>query len=174
MSSRSSVPNRGRHRPPTTFGPAILSTDYVGHSIRKSAGCEGRGLRQGLVRVPIGEPPWQSSTAMADAILQPSMAIGPSGWCFPTIRTPRLDCQPGRCRAALRGWVLGRCHPTNFPIGTMFWARTSALAPFVNLNLQWVTIPRSHYPMTEPCSTRSRGSPADALPPRLHAGATSV
>jgi lipopolysaccharide biosynthesis protein len=29
----------------------------------------------------------------------------------------------------------------NFPVGTMFWARTSALAPLIRLNFQWDDYP---------------------------------
>jgi lipopolysaccharide biosynthesis protein len=34
----------------------------------------------------------------------------------------------------------------NFPVGTMFWARTQALEPFLKLNLQWENYPEEPLP----------------------------
>jgi len=35
----------------------------------------------------------------------------------------------------------------NFPVGTMFWARTAALKPLIDLNLQWVDYPEEPIPI---------------------------
>ena len=34
-----------------------------------------------------------------------------------------------------------------FPVGSMFWARTSALAPLINLNLDWDDYPEEPMPI---------------------------
>ena len=34
----------------------------------------------------------------------------------------------------------------NFPVGTMFWARTAALVPLINLDLQWGDYPEEPLP----------------------------
>jgi hypothetical protein len=35
----------------------------------------------------------------------------------------------------------------NFPFGTMFWARTAALKPLIDLNLQWEDYPEEPIPI---------------------------
>jgi lipopolysaccharide biosynthesis protein len=35
----------------------------------------------------------------------------------------------------------------NFPVGTMFWARTAALKPLTDLNLQWEDYPEEPIPI---------------------------
>ena len=34
----------------------------------------------------------------------------------------------------------------NFPVGTMFWARTCALSPLIDVNLQWDDYPQEPLP----------------------------
>ena len=63
----------------------------------------------------------------------------------------------------------------NFPIGTMLWARTSALAPFVNLSLQWHDYPEEPLPYDGTLlHAIERLLPLTLSLLGLHAGATSV
>jgi glycosyltransferase involved in cell wall biosynthesis len=142
------VPNRGRDIGPllTMFGARILSDyAYVGHMHTKKTvavrdAVMGRNWFEFLTTNLLGG----SQAIMADTILA-SMKADPSlGMVFP-------DDPHAQGWNANRGFGEALASKIgieklpeyfNFPVGTMFWARTSALAPLIRLNLQWDDYPQ--------------------------------
>ncbi|PYR34564.1 MAG: group 1 glycosyl transferase [Acidobacteria bacterium] len=175
------VPNRGRDIGPllTTFGPAILSKyDYVGHlHTKKSADVKdagfGKAWSEFLLENLLGNP----SVPMADAILSTMHGDRSIGMVFPDDPNAlgwtanRAAAEPLAARLGL-GMLPSNF---NFPIGTMLWARTSALAPFVNLSLQWHDYPEEPLPYDGTLlHAIERLLPLTLSLLGLHAGATSV
>jgi glycosyltransferase involved in cell wall biosynthesis len=140
------VPNRGRDIGPflTEFGHELASGyDIVGHMHTKkttalSEASVGRLWFSFLLNNMLG-----GRAAMADRIVS-RMAADPSiGMVFPD--DPNVCGWDANLRYAKP--IAERMHlgplPTqlNFPVGTMFWARASALRPFVDLGLDWDSYP---------------------------------
>lgn len=147
------VPNRGRDIGPllTAFGRNIRENyDFVGHlHTKKSAGVEdaalGRSWQRFLLANLLGG---ESSGAMADSILA-EMNKDPSlGMVFPDDPNP-VGWDSNRAVAeqlAERMGLRNLPEQFNFPVGAMFWARTSALAPLLNLKLDWGDYPEEPLP----------------------------
>lgn len=142
------VPNVGRDIGPllTAFGPDLVAHyDIVGHvhtkQTRHSANSEMvRHWVNLLLSGVIGGP---KVGAMMDSVLAAFAARPRLGLVHP--EDPRVFGW-GANRAAAR-WVLARTghvkppEAFNFPVGTMFWMRAAALAPFVDLELDWRDYP---------------------------------
>jgi hypothetical protein len=142
------VPNVGRDIGPllTEFGPDLVAHyDIVGHvhtkQTRHSANSEMvRHWVNLLLSGVIGGP---KVGAMMDSVLAAFAARPRLGLVHP--EDPRVFGW-GANRAAAR-WVLARTghvrppEAFNFPVGTMFWMRAAALAPFVDLELDWRDYP---------------------------------
>jgi len=155
------VPNRGRDIGPllTAFGQKIVANyNFVGHIHTKKTDWHhvdgfGRSWYLFLLENLLGG----KSGVMADTILARMNADSSIGMVFPD--DPNIV-----------GWggpnVVGRTanrviaesfqsqlgvgklpeHFT-FPVGNMFWARTSALAPFINLEFDWDDYPEEPVPI---------------------------
>ena len=146
------VPNRGRDIGPllTAFGRRILSDyDYVGHiHTKKTAAVKDANMGATWYRFLLENLIGGESGAMADRILA-AMHEDPSiGMTFPD--DPHVVGW-GANRTVAEGLAnrmsLGRLpEHWNFPVGTMFWARTEALAPFVGLALDWEDYPEEPLP----------------------------
>lgn len=146
------VPNRGRDIGPlfTAFGQRILDQyDIVGHfHTKKSADVKdtmmGKSWNRFLLENLIGG----DSGAMADSVLTTMHADTTIGIVFaddPYVigwSANRNFAEPLAARAGLQEL------PEHFlfPIGTMFWARTSALAPLINLCFDWGDYPEEPLP----------------------------
>ena len=141
------VPNRGRDLGPffTVFGESLLNNyDFVGHIHTKKSNHDkdadyGNLWFQFLLINLLGD----NSNAMADHILTKLYQDPTIGMVFPD-------------DANIFGWTanLATAEPLakrlgldklpenfNFPMGSMFWARSSALAPLINLNFTWNDYP---------------------------------
>jgi glycosyltransferase involved in cell wall biosynthesis len=146
------VPNRGRDIGAflTAFGDRILRNyEFVGHfHTKKTAEQTDRSMGeiwfQFLLENLLG-----GRYKMADIILQ-KMAADPSiGLVFPDdpfVVGWSKNREPAR-RLALK---MGIPEPLqtyyNFPVGTMFWARSSAIRALIALNLQWSDYPEEPLP----------------------------
>ena len=146
------VPNRGRDIGPflTAFGQRILvNYDFIGHiHTKKSADVKDAAMGESWYRFLLGNLLGGESGGMADSILA-KMKDDPSiGMVFPDDPT-------------VVGWGANRAFGESlaervgfqklpeyfiFPVGTMFWARTSALAPLINLRLDWDDYPKEPLP----------------------------
>jgi glycosyltransferase involved in cell wall biosynthesis len=137
------VPNRGRDIGPllTAFGKKILADyDYVGHvHTKKTADLEDASVGQVWYRFLLENLLGGESGAMADSILAGMKRDDSIGMIYPDDpyvvgwTANRPFAEPLAARMGL-----GKLpEQINFPVGTMFWARTAALAPMVNLNLDW-------------------------------------
>lgn len=137
------VPNRGRDIGPllTTFGNRILADyDYVGHvHTKKTADLEDASVGKMWYRFLLENLLGGESGAMADSILAGMKKDGSIGMVYPDDpyvvgwSTNRPFAEPLATRLGIEELP----EQFNFPVGTMFWARTAALAPMVNLNLDW-------------------------------------
>jgi hypothetical protein len=147
------VPNRGRDIGPlfTAFAPMILSHyDFIGHiHTKKSPHIEDATVSQSWYRFLLenllgGKSPFP----MADRILAEMKADASIGMIFPD--DPKIvGWTTNRAIAEKLAERIGiRSLPVHFifPIGTMFWARTSALAPWMNLKLDWDDYPEEPLP----------------------------
>jgi glycosyltransferase involved in cell wall biosynthesis len=146
------VPNRGRDIGPllTAFGQRILADyEYVGHvHTKKTAdlkdGAVGKTWYKFLLENLLGG----ESGAMADSIIGAMSDDASIGMVFPddpnvigwTANRPFAETLASRLglEALPEHW--------NFPMGTMFWARTAALAPWIKLNLDWDDYPAEPLP----------------------------
>jgi glycosyltransferase involved in cell wall biosynthesis/SAM-dependent methyltransferase len=141
------VPNRGRDIGSflTAFGPRILAAyDYVGHiHTKKSLDIKdptvGKAWFDFLLMNLLGD----DSRPMADTILAAISNDPTLGMVFPddpNVVGWNANKDIAEQLAARIGLEkLPRAF--DFPVGTMFWARTVALAPLINLNLQWNDYP---------------------------------
>ena len=141
------VPNRGRDIGPlmTAFADDVLGGyDVVGHvhgkrSIGLDAGGMGDSWRECLWQHLIGD-----CHPMMDLILGRFATDGELGIVFPD--DPHLpdwdDNQEIAADLAARMGMEAPLPPFfDFPIGTMFWARTKALRPLLALGLDWGDYP---------------------------------
>jgi len=146
------VPNRGRDIGPllTEFGRLILQDyDIIGHvhtkkSIDvKDAGCVRQWVTFLLENLIGGKYP------MASTILERMCDDGKLGLVYPD--DPNVigwsdNKKIAREIADRMGMgELPECH-FNFPVGTMFWARTGALKPLISLGLGWDDYPAEPLP----------------------------
>ena len=146
------APNRGRDIGPllTAFGQRILADyDYVGHiHTKKTAAVKDANMGATWYRFLLENLIGGESGGMADRILA-AMHEDPSiGMTFPD--DPHVVGW-GANRTVAEDLAdrmgLGRLPDHwNFPVGTMFWARTEALAPFVGLALDWEDYPEEPLP----------------------------
>jgi glycosyltransferase involved in cell wall biosynthesis/2-polyprenyl-3-methyl-5-hydroxy-6-metoxy-1,4-benzoquinol methylase len=146
------VPNRGRDIGPflTAFGHKILANyDFVGHiHTKKSVDIKdasvGETWRQFLLEHLLGG----ESGVMADNILSRLHNDASVGLVFPDdpyIVGWEANLSIAKPLAQKLGFENLPEHFV-FPVGTMFWAKTAALAPLINLNLDWEDYPEEPLP----------------------------
>jgi hypothetical protein len=146
-------PNRGRDIGPflTGFGPKLFC-DYeiVGHlHSKKSPHSHDDYLKnwvEFLEKGLIGEKGRMMDTILAKMNSDSSIGIvypddpGCFGWesnyAFGEVLLKRMGLPPPDQGASI-----------NFPVGTMFWARTAALMPLVDLDLKWEDYPEEPLPI---------------------------
>jgi glycosyltransferase involved in cell wall biosynthesis len=141
------VPNRGRDIGPllTAFADEILADyDVVGHvhgkrSLGVDQGTMGDSWREFLWQHLIGD-----CHPMMDLVLARFVRDAGLGMVFPD--DPHLsDWDDNHDIAAGLATRMGMAEPLppffDFPIGTMFWARTKALQPLLALRLGWSDYP---------------------------------
>jgi glycosyltransferase involved in cell wall biosynthesis len=141
------VPNRGRDIGPllTAFGRRIVSDyEYVGHiHTKKTTAVKDAALGKTWFEFLMTNLLGDSSAAMADTILARMKADQSLGIVFPD--DPHAQgWNNNRDFAEALARKIGLAELPehfNFPVGTMFWARTSALAPLIRLNFQWDDYP---------------------------------
>ncbi|BEI34785.1 hypothetical protein PHIN6_03030 [Polynucleobacter sp. HIN6] len=146
------VPNRGRDIGPflTEFGKDFLEGyDFVGHiHTKKSVDIKDAQTGDVWYRFALANLLGIKQHPMADVILTEFNINSTLGIVFPD--DPNIV-----------GWDKNKEHakpiakrmgietlPENFlfPVGAMFWARTKALMPFFNLNLDWEDYPAEPLP----------------------------
>lgn len=145
-------PNRGRDVSAflTLFGPEILGKyDIVGHvhgkrSLFLDDAMIGETWREFLWQNLLGE-----LHPMADIVISSFRADRRVGLVFPD--EPHLpDWDLNREIAAGLAQRMGITNPLppffDFPVGTMFWARTEALRPLFDLGLSWDDYPPEPLP----------------------------
>ena len=148
------VPNRGRDIGPflTAFGQRILKNyDFVGHiHTKKSIDVEDASMSKTWHRFLLENLLGGDSGAMADCILSKMKNDTSIGMVFPD--DPNAMSW-GKNRTVAESLIkrIGISHqklPEHFvfPIGTMFWAKSSALAPLIDLNLDWDDYPEEPLP----------------------------
>jgi len=146
------VPNRGRDIGPllTAFGPKLVNEyDLIGHIHTKmSADVKDAAMGKTWYRFILENLLGGESGSMADSILAKMNSDKSIGMVFPD--DPYVV---GMCAnhvfaddIAARIGLSKLPEHFLFPVGTMFWARTSALAPFVNLDLGWDDYPEEPLP----------------------------
>ena len=146
------VPNRGRDIGPflTGFGRRILSDyTYVGHiHTKKTAVVKDAALGKAWFEFLLMNLLGGGSRAMADTILAALSGDPSLGMVFPDDpHAQGWNANRGVAEPLAARMGLGELpQHFNFPVGTMFWARTSALAPLIDLNLQWDDYPREPLP----------------------------
>ncbi len=145
------VPNSGRNIGPflTTFGARLCSYDVIGHVHTKHSRVLGgrkfvRGWREYLLENLLG-----GEHPSADAILGCFAEDPQLGIVYPD--DPHLlDWGPNRDFADGLARRMGIASlpdpPPSFPVGTMFWARPAALAPLLDLGLDWSEYPAEPLP----------------------------
>ena len=160
------VPNLGRNFGPllTQFGKVLCANyDVIGHIHTKKSAHADRSIveawRKFLLENMIGG---EMGGAMLDAI-HSSMALDPSiGIVFPD--DPNVMSwtdNRGHANALAARMKCGKLPENfNFPIGSMFWVRSSILFRFVELDLDW-----SDYP-SEPAPTDGTFIPCHGAPVR--------
>ncbi len=146
------VPNRGRDIGAflTAFGDRIIRNyEFVGHfhtkkTVEQADHSMGQIWFQFLLENLIG-----GRYKMADTILQ-KMAADPSvGLVFPDdpfVVGWSKNRELARRLALKMGLPEPRHTYFNFPVGTMFWARCSAIRSLVAMNLQWNDYPEEPLP----------------------------
>jgi hypothetical protein len=146
------VPNRGRDIGPflTSFGQRIVADyDFVGHlHTKKTVDVKDPAVGQLWYRFLLDNLLGGESGAMADNILARMKGDPLMGMVFPD--EPNIvGWNSNRIIAeSLAGRVGLHKLPDHFvfPVGTMFWARASALAPLMNLKLDWDDYPEEPLP----------------------------
>jgi len=145
------VPNRGRDIGPllTEFGEALLRYDVIGHiHTKKSVDVNNPGIIKIWVDFLL-ENLLGGKNRMMDKILtqfsqDPNLGLvfadDPHllGWDENKIFADKLAAQSG-----LHALSEGRF---SFPVGTMFWARPTALKPLFDLGLTWDLYPEEPLP----------------------------
>lgn len=146
------VPNRGRDIGPflTVFGPRLVANyDFVGHIHTKmSADVKDAAMGKTWYRFLLENLLGGESGSMADSIVAKMNGDREIGLVFPC--DPHvLGMSANHAFAdALAARVGLNKLPEHFvfPVGTMFWARASALVPFVNLRFDWDDYPEEPLP----------------------------
>jgi lipopolysaccharide biosynthesis protein len=146
------VPNRGRDIGPflTQFGRRIVSEyAYVGHiHTKKTEAAKDATVGKAWFEFLMAHLLGGSSGAMADAVLASMNADGSLGIVFPEDPNA-LGWGTNRRFAeqlASKTGITKLPQHFNFPVGSMFWARTCALSPLIDMNLQWEDYPREPLP----------------------------
>ena len=146
------VPNRGRDIGPflTQFGRRILSDyEYVGHiHTKKTAAVKDAALGKTWFEFLMANLLGGRSGAMADTILASMKADRSLGMVFPDDPHAQGWNANRGIAEELASKIGIRELPQhfNFPVGTMFWARTCALSPLIDVNLQWDDYPQEPLP----------------------------
>jgi glycosyltransferase involved in cell wall biosynthesis len=165
------VPNRGRDIGSflTVFGPKLsVNYDFIGHlHTKKTADLKDSAIGKTWYRFLLENLLGNESEFMADSVLAKMKNDTSIGMVFPD--DPYIVgwgsnlafAEPLAARMGLEKL------PEHFtvPVGSMFWARSSALAPLINLNLGWDDYPDEPLPYD--------GSPLHAIE-RLFSLALSV
>jgi len=146
------VPNRGRDIGPllTAFGQRLVANyDFVGHiHTKKSADVKDATMGQSWYRFLLGNLLGGESGSMADSILAKMKDDTSIGIVFPD--DPHVvGLGANRAFAEVLAERVGLEKLPEyfiFPIGTMFWARASALLPLMSLNLGWDDYPEEPLP----------------------------
>ncbi|MFC3110338.1 rhamnan synthesis F family protein [Undibacterium arcticum] len=146
------VPNRGRDIGPffTAFGQRIVANyDFIGHiHTKKSADLKDATVGQSWYRFLLENLLGGESGAMADRILANMKGDTSIGMVFPD--DPHVvGWSDNRAFADILAVRMGLENlPDNFvfPVGTMFWATSSALLPLMNLKLDWDDYPDEPLP----------------------------
>lgn len=146
------VPNIGRNIGPllTAFGQWMLANyDFVGHiHTKKTANLKDAAIGQKWYWFLLENLLGGQSGSMADAILAGMKEDTSIGLVFPD--DPNVvgwSANRALAEPLAERLGLGKLPENfNFPVGTMFWARTSALAPLINLNLGWDDYPEEPLP----------------------------
>lgn len=145
------VPNRGRDIGPflTAFGKVLKEYDIVGHLHTKvSADVKDRSMGEAWYHFLLENLLGGKAGAMADRIIA-HMQLDPAiGMVFPD--DPNVigwsANRPFAEVLATRLGINSLPEQIQFPIGTMFWARSEALRPFWELDLQWQDYPEEPLP----------------------------
>ncbi len=147
------VPNRGRDIAPflTLFGPDMIADfDIIGHLHTKSSTDIGDRLFvancvEFLMENTLGGP---KGGAMLDRIVSAMLQSPDLGIVYPD--DPNLigwsDNKAHAVRIAARMGVHDLPEHINFPVGTMFWARSDLIKRFVALGLDWNDYPAEPLP----------------------------
>jgi glycosyltransferase involved in cell wall biosynthesis/predicted nucleic acid-binding Zn-ribbon protein len=146
------VPNRGRDIGPllTAFGPSFLvNYDFVGHiHTKKTADIKDAAMAESWYKFLLENLLGGESGPMADGILARMKNDASIGIVFPddpyvvgwgaslTFAEPLAE----------RMGLAKLPEHFIFPVGSMFWARTSALAPLMDLKLGWDDYPEEPLP----------------------------
>jgi glycosyltransferase involved in cell wall biosynthesis len=146
------VPNRGRDIGPflTAFGQRIMADyDFIGHiHTKKSADVRDAAMGSSWYRFLLENLLGGEAGSMADRILSKMEADASIGMVFPD--DPYVVGWSGNQvfaeSLAARMTLDNLPKYFNFPVGTMFWARTLALAPLMNCNLGWDDYPEEPLP----------------------------
>lgn len=141
------VPNRGRDIGPflTEFGELILQKyDLIGHlHTKKSAYLNKASVGKRWSTFLLGNLLGNASIPMADIILARMLEDDSIGLVFPD--DPHSSSWYGnRSLAEPFATEMGLMtlpEHFNFPVGSMFWARSAAIAPIINLSLEWSDYP---------------------------------
>jgi lipopolysaccharide biosynthesis protein len=146
------VPNRGRDIGPLFTGfPELFSSGYeiIGHVHGKKSVKLGADFAHEWAAF-MYENLLGGKAPMMDVILGKMQADPSIGIVFPD--DPHVvGWEANWSFARELGDRMGvreslRAGSINFPVGTMFWARTRALEPFLKLNLQWENYPEEPLP----------------------------
>jgi len=175
------VPNRGRDIGPllTAFGHRIIDNyDFIGHlHTKKTADIKDENTGKSWYRFLLENLLGGESKAFADRILFEMKKDTTIGMVFPD--DPNIvgwsANQPYAIPLAQQIGLQQLPEHFIFPIGTMFWARTSALAPWINLNLNWDDYPEEPLPYDgSPLHALERLLPLTLSLTGLHTAATHV
>lgn len=142
------VENRGRDIAPmlVTFHDEILALDLIGHVHTKKSlytGSEQEEWRRYLMRSLFGSPErlaWILGMFQADAklgMVYPESYAGIPLWAH-TLLSNADQCET---LAHRMGIAMDRQRYLDFPAGSMFWARVSALRPLYDLRLRLEEFP---------------------------------
>jgi len=146
------VPNQGRDIGPflTAFGAEIVSNyDIVGHLHTKVSPHAGDKLGKQWYYFLLENLLGGKGGAMADCIISTILGDQSIGLVFPDDPHP-IGWDANRSYAenlAEKLSIHDLPEHFNFPVGTMFWARTSILSPLVELGLDWRDYPEEPLPI---------------------------
>jgi Rhamnan synthesis protein F len=138
--------NRGRNIAPLLVGFRDIYDryDYVlhVHSKRSTHTFFLNQWRRFLLETLLGSPGVVASVFAAFQVNANLGVIGPSR--FEGVRSVGWSANYRLCKRIARqmGVTIAETPPVDFPAGSMFWARTSALRPLLELGLQFADFPR--------------------------------